>query len=305
MRAERQVQPGDGGGREVAPLAAAPGGPRPRSGSQEPLSADTVLALQRAAGNRVAGRALGKGTRRRLARAPSAIAPPQALGLRQYSVTDVDRAITETISHAPAAFAAWNNTFNWRSKWRLRLTTRPDPMLEVIVRLHCTASAAQKRTWENAITAKWDNRFSFCVKQDPMPARASGAARYSEAYPIRAVIAWVDTAAGADYTVTANAPGANEGGRSGVGGTTSMTGWGTADTTDITHEFGHILGCAEEYFTTNGVDYAARFGGVGFRARGGGVMNNPAGPALARNFDIIRQEAATLRGVSATRTEVA
>jgi hypothetical protein len=33
-------------------------------------------------------------------------------------------------------------------------------------------------------------------------------------------------------------------------------------------------------------------------------MNNPAGPALARNFDVIRQEAATLRGLAANRTEI-
>jgi hypothetical protein len=36
-----------------------------------------------------------------------------------------------------------------------------------------------------------------------------------------------------------------------------MTDWGTADRTDITHEFGHMLGNAEEYFTTNGTDYTA------------------------------------------------
>ena len=34
-------------------------------------------------------------------------------------------------------------------------------------------------------------------------------------------------------------------------------------------------------------------------------MNNPAGAALARNFDVIRQEAAPLRGVALAKTEIA
>jgi hypothetical protein len=123
-------------------------------------------------------------------------------------------------------------------------------------------------------------------------------------YPIRIVVAWMDKAGDAHYTVTANAADATEGDRAGVGGTTSMTGWGTADTQDMTHEFGHMLGCPEEYFTTNGVNYL-KPGGQGFRDEGGGVMNNPAGPALARNFETIRLEATTLRGVAANRTEVA
>jgi hypothetical protein len=89
-----------------------------------------------------------------------------------------------------------------------------------------------------------------------------------------------------------------------VGGTTSMTGWGTADTQDMTHEFGHMLGAPEEYFTTNGVNFMTP-GGTGFRDRGGGVMNNPAGPALARNFQVIREEAAALREVAVNRTEIA
>jgi hypothetical protein len=231
---------------------------------------------------------------------PPAVVPAD-LALREVSVRDVNRPITETISHAPARFAAWNITVSWHARWRLRLTTRPQPKLEVVVRLYSTVSDAQKRAWEEAIVAKWDNRFAFCVKKDPLPAGAAGASRYSEVYPIRVLIAWLPSAEGADYTIVANAAGA----RVGLGGTTGMTGWGTADRTDITHEFGHILGCPEEYFTTNGVDYAALYGGEGFRVEGAGVMNNPAGPALARNFDVIRGEAATLRSVPADRTEIA
>src|SRR5262249_59343419 len=114
----------------------------------------------------------------------------------------------------------------------------------------------------------------------------------------------VDSEGEANDAIGATAPGATGGGGAGQGGTTSMVGWGTADTEDITHEFGHMLGCPEEYFTTNGVNFVPR-GGQGFRDPGAGVMNNPAGRALARNFEVIRQEAATLRGVPRAQTEIA
>jgi hypothetical protein len=308
VRAEREADE-DRRGRETVAPAPAAAGLESLPAPADPLSDRSVLALQRAAGNRAVGRVLAQRSegRRVLARDPptgTTTAPPTP-ALPETMVRDVDRAVTETISHAPTAFAAWNNTYSWRSKWRLRLNTKaPDQSLELICRIYSTASAAQKQIWENAITSKWSNKFAFCVLKDPLPAPGAGD-RVQERYPIKIAIAWLDSATGADYTVIANTPGASEGGRSGVGGTTSMTGWGTSDTTDITHEFGHMLGCPEEYFTTNGVDYAAEHGGVGFRAPGAGVMNNPAGPALKRNFDVIRQEAATLRGVAAGRTEIA
>ena len=230
------------------------------------------------------------------------MAPPEP----DFKVKDVDREITETISHAPATLSQWNGTYSWHSKWRLRLDLRAEVgKLEVIVRLKSTASDAVKTAWESAIVAKWDNRFAFCVLRDrPITIKPGVVDRYAEMYPIRIVIAWVDNARDADYVVSANAADATEGGRAGQGGTTSMTGWGTADTQDMTHEFGHMLGSPEEYFTTNGVDYATG-GARGYRDEGAGVMNNPAGAALARNFDVIRQEAAPLRDVPLAKTEIA
>jgi hypothetical protein len=65
-----------------------------------------------------------------------------------------------------------------------------------------------------------------------------------------------------------------------------------------------MLGCPEEYFTTNGVDYTQGGRKQGFRDPGGGVMNNPAGPALARNFEFIRKQAAGLRGVPLGKTVI-
>ncbi len=284
-----------------------PPGQRPGEPARSP---DPILALQRSAGNRAVSRLVSRGERgggRLLARDGSGsgtptVAPPEP----DFKVKDVDREITETISHAPADLSQWNGTYSWHSKWRLRLDLRAEVgKLEVIVRLKSSASDAVKTAWENAIVAKWDNKFAFCVLRDrPITIRPGVVDRYEEMYPIRIVIAWVDNERDADYVVRANDAAATEGGRAGVGGTTSMTGWGTADTQDLTHEFGHMLGCPEEYFTTNGVDYATG-GARGYRDEGAGVMNNPAGSALARNFDVIRQEAAPLRGVDLAKTEIA
>lgn len=283
----------------------------PAQRAPEPVrEADPILALQRAAGNRAVSRLVLQGNReagRVLARnGPGTTARTSARPEPDFKVKDVDRVITETISHAPATLSQWNGTYSWHSKWRLRLDLRAEVgKLEVIVRLNSSASDAVKTAWENAILAKWDNKFAFCVERDhPITIRPGVIDRYEEMYPVRIVLAWVNRARDADYVVRANAASATEGGRAGQGGTTSMTGWGTADTVDMTHEFGHMLGCPEEYFTTNGVNYAtgrAR----GYRDPGAGVMNNPAGAALARNFDVIRQEAASVRGVPLAKTEIA
>jgi hypothetical protein len=281
-----------------APAAAAP-----------ETRAQRLAALQRGAGNRAVGRivAARRAPRTALARdAAGAVAEAEPAIDRPVRRKEVDRQITETISHAPAAFSAWEGTFGWRAKWRLTLDLRGERAeVDVKVRLYSTASATVKRAWSSAIRRKWSGKFAFAVKRDePIPLAAGGTDDFSELYPIWITIEWVDDPDKAHYTITGNAAGADEDGRAGLGGTTSMVGWGTADTVDVTHEFGHILGCPEEYFTTNGVDYTGGGRRQGYRDPGGGVMNNPAGPALARNFDLIRRETAALRGVPAAKTKV-
>jgi hypothetical protein len=244
--------------------------------------------LQRTAGNRAVTQLIS--------RDPPATATP-ARPARLVRRKEVDREVEETISHAPVAFSAWEGTYRWRAKWRLKLDMRDDTKeLNVKVRLYSTASTAIKRRWSRAIRRKWSGKFGFQVEGE------DGGA--DELYPINVEIEWVRDPADAHYTIAANAADATEDGRAGVGGTTSMTGWGEVDTTDVTHEFGHILGCPEEYFTTNGVDYSRGGRRQGFRDPHGGVMNNPEGPALARNFNTIRREAAKLRGVRLSKTHV-
>jgi hypothetical protein len=285
---------------------------RPRA--EEALSTDEapsvqrVLELQRQAGNRAVASALENGgsLARQPAHAPAREDAPPEPQPGEVLTREVNRRITETISHAPAAYSAWDGTYSWRAKWQLKLDLRAEiGELAVVVRLHSTASSAQKRAWTRAIRRKWSDKFAFVVlRETPVVISPGVTDDMQEMYPIRIKIQWVRRPRDAHYTITANAPGADEEGRAGQGGTTSMTGWGTADTVDVTHEFGHILGCPEEYFTTNGVDYTRGGRRRGFRDPGAGVMNNPAGPALARNFNVIRSEAARLRGVPRAKTAI-
>ncbi len=215
--------------------------------------------------------------------------------LSQTSTRDVDQSVSETISNAPAAYAAWNGTFGWKSRFSL-FVDRAAHTLSVIVRINSSATAAQKSSWESAIESKWSNRFTLVV---------AGAAPTDpvERYPITVDLQW-SNAANAHYNVAPNNPGATASGRAGLGGTISMTGWGTSDTVDITHEFGHMLGNPEEYFTTNGVDYTGGGTRTGFRDTGGGVMNNPGEAPAPRHFNLIRQQAAATLGVPEARCTV-
>jgi len=80
--------------------------------------------------------------------------------------------------------------------------------------------------------------------------------------------------------------------------TTNMGNWGATDTTDVRHEFGHMLGALDEYFTVNGVNY-----GPGGQATGN-IMNNPANAAAAHHYELIRAAASDLLGTSCSTNSV-
>src|SRR5215212_3833407 len=210
--------------------------------------------------------------------------------------SDVRETISETISGAPAPYGAWNGVFSWDSRFRLTYDLNSGSMI-VSVRIFSSATAAQKAAWERAIEGKWSNHYKLVVAG----AKPGAAERR---YPIIVDLQWVADAKDADYTVNPSAPGSTSGGRAGIGGTTSMTDWGTSDTTDVTHEFGHMLGNPEEYFTTNRVDYTGGGTRTGFRDVGGGVMNNPSEDPFTRHYELIRRHAAKLLGVTESRCTV-
>ena len=104
-----------------------------RARAVPPLHA-RVAQLQRSAGNRAVAQLVARDET-----ATTTTARPPRLVRRK----EVDREIEETISHAPAAFSAWEGTYRWRAKWRLKLDMRDETKeLNVKVRLHSTASTA-------------------------------------------------------------------------------------------------------------------------------------------------------------------
>ena len=191
------------------------------------------------------------------------------------STKDVNNRVTETITNGNPA--SWNGTYSWDSKYKLAIANCT-ATVTVRIKVTGTITDAQKAAWKSAIETKWNNKVYFCCSGCNCPA----------GIPCTIVVQYVDS--GEDYEVTAQTPGADEGGRAGLGGTTSMTGWGVDDTVDVTHEFGHMLGNPEEYFTTNGTDYSEGGTKQPFRDPSGGIMNNPANNPLPRNYDPIRSQ---------------
>lgn len=218
---------------------------------------------------------------------------PCPCATKDFAAVEVDESISETISNAPARYARWNGTYGWQSKFTLEVK-RSNCCAEVTVKVKVTgpATAAHKAAWKSAIESKWNNKAKLaCPDSACTTACPNG-------YRIAIKLEYVES--GEHYPVRANNPGATEGGRAGLGGTTSMTGWGVDDTVDVTHEFGHMLGAPEEYFTTNGVDYTEGGTKNGFRDPGAGIMNNPSGNPLPRNFDHIRRQVASATGLTCT-----
>ncbi|HEX2196981.1 MAG TPA: hypothetical protein VHJ76_08665, partial [Actinomycetota bacterium] len=197
-------------------------------------------------------------------------------GCRRTLDGTVDQARTETISNAPAGSEAWNGTYSWRARFDVRVS-EPNCRVDVVVRIRIngTVTDAQRTAWADAITAAWSNRFKLCCKT----------CCCKNGYVIHARPEFVDS--GEHQVVNAG------------GSTTNMGNWGVDDTVDVNHEFGHMLGALDEYFTVNGVDY-----GPG-RQPGGNIMNNPANDPVARHYDLVRDAVARLLGSTCRTVEVA
>jgi hypothetical protein len=188
---------------------------------------------------------------------------------------EVSRQITEVITNASPGNEAWNGTYGWTARFNLTLDQRDCTVTVVVrVRINGAITAAQRNAWESVIEAQWGNRFKLCCREDCCQSCCPGG------YTVVADVQFV--ASGEHFVVNAGAS------------TVNMGNWGAADAVDVAHEFGHMLGNPDEYFTVNGVAY-----GEG-RQPGGTIMNNPANHPVARHYDIIREEAARLVGAGAT-----
>lgn len=175
---------------------------------------------------------------------------------------EVDEQRTETISNAPPGSEAWNGTYGWRARFMLTVDERQcTATVTVRIRVVGTISTAQRNAWEQAIEQAWNGRFKLCCR----------CCCCADGYRIAFDMQFVSS--GEHQVVNAGAS------------TTNMGNWGRNDTVDISHEFGHMLGALEEYFTVNGVDYGAA------RQPNGNIMNNPANPPEPHHVELVERAA--------------
>ena len=182
--------------------------------------------------------------------------------------SEFDEPVSQTMSNAPAGSEAWNGTYGWRARFLLTLdeaTCRAT--VTIRVRLVGTITAAQRAAWEAAIEAKWNGRFKLC---------GTCWCCCSDGMAIVCDLQFVSS--GEHQVVNVGAS------------TTNMGNWGAADTIDVTHEFGHMLGALDEYFTVNGTNW-----GPGRQATGA-IMNNPANLPAARHYETVRAASVSLLG---------
>ena len=189
---------------------------------------------------------------------------------------EVDEARTEVMSNAPPGFEAWNGTYSWRARFRAQINQSECRVTVTIrVRLVGTITDAQRNSWENAIEAAWSNVFKLCCR----------CCCCRNGYTIVANIEFVTS--GEDQTVNVG------------NSTTNMGNWGRNDTTAISHEFGHMLGALDEYYTVDGTNW-----GMPFQA-GAGIMNNPNEGPLARHYGLVERAAESALGTSCSTRSVA
>jgi len=215
---------------------------------------------------------------------------PVALDLiRPNKQCEVNLSVSQTITESPGP--AWNGTFAWSSKYTLIINFK-DKTITAKFKLYVSNPDAKKTKWKSAIENKWSNKRQMEIVED------NSKPNEKEIYKIKVEIEWVDSSLTAHYTIRANASKATEGGRAGVGGTTNMIGWGIGDTVDVPHEFGHMLGNKDEYFTVNG----QRFGNG--RQTNQGVMNNPSENPHIRHFMPVKKQVAMCLGITEQQCKI-
>jgi hypothetical protein len=225
---------------------------------------------------------------------PTNTCPKKCMG-KDFKPREVNLRVEEVISNAPPPYTQWNGRYGWQSCYRVSVN-RSNCSVLVSVRLKVTGAItdAQKAAWKSAIEARWSGKVKFVCPDSKCPGACAAG------YPVSVEVVYVTS--GEHYEIIAGSPPSAAGGRQGMSGTTSMTGWGVDDTTDVTHEFGHMLGAPEEYFTTDGIDHTHGGATTGFRDDAGGNMNNPAHDPVPANYEKIRQQTALAMGRSVACT---
>lgn len=197
---------------------------------------------------------------------------PEWFWCRLTRAWEVDEAMTETITNAPPPFQAWNGTYGWRARFLLRVVGRSCRVqVTVRVRVIGTITQAQLTAWATAIASAWGNIFKLCDPEFWETCCGNG-------FTVVPVIAFVTT--NEHQVVVA---GAN---------TVDMGNWGAADTVAVRHEFGHMLGALDEYFTVNGTAWGAP------NQATGSIMNNPPNAPAARHYELVRTQTGAVQAIA-------
>jgi hypothetical protein len=217
---------------------------------------------------------------RSLFRLPGQARTGASVHLTIPTICNPETRVDETISNCPQGLLdRCQAPYHWQSKYQLTID-KANCKITVTMKLKVTGAVtqAQQDAWKSAIETKWNNKAVFSCT----------GCNCTMGLTVAISVQFVTS--GEHYLITAQPAGTTIGGVTGLGGTTSMQGWGVNDTIDVTHEFGHMLGNVEEYFTTNGVDYT--YGGTkrGYRDPDGGIMNNSANDPRPANYDSIRAQ---------------
>jgi hypothetical protein len=182
----------------------------------------------------------------------------------------------ETISNSPAG-ANRDGTFGWISRFELT-TDDAECSAKVTVRVRVVGAVtlAERDAWQKAIHDAWSDRFKLCCAGDQC---------CKDGYTIVADVKFVD--AGEHHVVIADAA------------TKAMKIWGRSDTISVRHEFGHMLGAYDEYYTVAQETGAAVDWGQPDPAIGS-IMNVQINDPAARHYDLIRDVAQGLLGAPCT-----
>ncbi len=231
----------------------------------------------------------------------------------ELDTTDCSIPVTQTLAYPPGYYGPTtvNKNFAWTVYFSL---TRRPQHLEVKVRIKPDVAAALgggaasfRSNWKTHVQSAW---------------RGARLRVGTELIEIHCVLDFVDSGyPGPCYEVdVANPPPPpmpadwkaklaqqKKGTVGGEVGTPHMGQWGANDRAAISHEFGHMLGCPDEYLTThfNGVALPASIYNLAPFSNDS-LMNNtgPKGRIFPRHYDMVRQQFEIWKGLPSGTVEV-
>jgi hypothetical protein len=208
---------------------------------------------------------------------------------------EVFRLIKQSITNAPPWALSWNKNYSWEARFTLTLdeaTCVANATVKVM--LDSTVDAAVTDAWAKAIHDAWSDRFKLCH---------ADAGCCADGYTITADVEFVTSLADAHQYVTVDSE------------TLLMCIWSASSALEISrvrHEFGHMLGNMEEYFTINGVDWGLPCSAIGVIPPhgtwpppppctfAGTIMNVPVNDPADRHYELMSSGAASLLGAWCT-----